>query len=441
MGADIPDLDDLNIAVIGLGYVGLPTALAMHDAGHSVSGIDVSKRVINMLNSGKSHLIDNTSNEIIPIKSDRWNVTSNFKEGLHDSDVVLITVPTPINQDNSPDLSFVKSASESVLENLNKNKMTIIVLESTVYPGVTRDILGKLCVSKGFVLGEDICLAYCPERVNPGDSRRGITSVAQIVGCDDPLVGEFLVQLFTKTTNSGATYVGKMEVAEASKMIENVQRDIDIALVNELAIVLPKLGIDVQDVLKAASTKWNFHNHTPGIGVGGHCIPVDPYYYISLSEKIGMKSKISTAAREINRRMPLEAAKNVIELLENKQNAKILILGYSYKAELGDTRETPVKELISRLLQEGFRIETWDPLVLKENIPSNFNIINNPYDCTGIDAVVLATGHSQIIDLDWNKLKNSCIDPLVYDGRRVLNKKNMEENGWKYTGIGVPNTQ
>jgi len=438
MDGEVPILDDLNIAVVGLGYVGLPTALAMHQAGYSVSGIDISKNVIDTLREGKSPLIDNTANEVIPINSERWKVTSNFRDGLDNVDVVLITVPTPTNPDNSPDLSYIISASESILENLHKEKKVILVLESTVYPGVTREILGKTCQSYGFEINKNIFLAYCPERVNPGDTSKGVTSVAQIVGCDNPKIGDFLVQMFSTTTDAGATYVGKMEVAEASKMIENVQRDVDIALVNELAIVLPKLGIDVQDVLKAASTKWNFHNHTPGIGVGGHCIPVDPYYYISISEKIGMRSKISTAAREINSKMPSIAALDIKRMMRNISNPQVLILGYSYKPELGDTRETPVRELAYNLIQNGIKIKVWDPVVLKENVPNEFNAIDNPYEFDNVDMILIATGHKEIINLDWNKMKNLCKSRIIFDGRRVLDKTIMENNGWTYTGIGVP---
>ena len=202
---------------------------------------------------------------------------------------------------------------------------------------MTRKVLGELCESMG--LNNDIVtLAYCPERVNPGDFERGIESVSQIVGCDDQVVGSQLARLFAKITNESSTYVGKMEVAEASKLIENVQRDIDIALANELAMVLPRIGIDVEEVLAAAATKWNFHRHTPGIGVGGHCIPVDPYYYIELSEKAGFPSLLASASRKINNSMPENSADEILTILSGKTKPRVLILGYSYKANVGDTR-------------------------------------------------------------------------------------------------------
>jgi UDP-N-acetyl-D-glucosamine/UDP-N-acetyl-D-galactosamine dehydrogenase len=431
-------LDSLKIAVVGLGYVGLPTALAFHDAGFNVCGIDISTKVVNMLKNGESPLIDNTANLKIPINSENWRVTNDYQDAVFSSDVILITVPTPVNEDNSPNLSYVKSASDSVFKNVNRDKKTIVVLESTVYPGVTREVLGGLCLENSLKIDENICLAYCPERVNPGDEIRGVDSVAQIIGCDDQLIGKMLTELFSRTTSASSTYVGKIEIAEASKMIENVQRDIDIALVNELAIILPKLGVDVEDVLAAAATKWNFHRHTPGIGVGGHCIPVDPYYYMALANKVGFPSMISTAARKINNSMPEIAAENIIKIIGREKDMNILVLGYSYKPELGDLRETPVEDLTFSLSQKGANVKVWDSLVDNSKMPEWVEPVSNPLECREIDTVVLATAHKEILNLDWSELIKHCRNTIIYDGRRVLNRANMEKIGWKYTGIGVP---
>jgi UDP-N-acetyl-D-glucosamine/UDP-N-acetyl-D-galactosamine dehydrogenase len=439
MNGGTATIDSFKIAVVGLGYVGLPTALAFHDVGFEVCGIDISTRVIDGLKKGKSPLIDNTANFSIPVNSDKWKVTTSFKESIFYSDIVLITVPTPVNDDKTPDLSYIISASENIFDNIDRSKNTIVVLESTVYPGVTREVLGGICIKKGIELNKQVTLAYCPERVNPGDDSRSVNSVAQIIGCDDIGTGEILTELFAKTTTATSTYVGKIEIAEASKMIENVQRDIDIALVNELSIILPKLGIDVEDVLSAADTKWNFHKHTPGIGVGGHCIPVDPYYYMALAEKVGFPSKISTHARKINNSMPIIAAENILKLsTNNSEHINILVLGYSYKPELGDLRETPVKDLTHYLNSKGANVFLWDPLVEKEKLPKWINYISEPLETEEIDCVVLATAHKEVINLDWIALKKCCRKCTIYDGRRVLNKDKMEQIGWKYTGIGVP---
>jgi len=431
---------DETICVVGLGYVGLPTAIAFYSAGFRVIGVDVSERVVQGLNNGESPLIDSSTEMTIPMGSDKWFVTRDFQKAVPESDVVLITVPTPVNSDNSPDLSYVKSAARSVLENLDRSKSTAVVLESTVYPGVTREILGGEAEKLG-LSDNVVTLAYCPERVNPGDFERGIESVAQIVGCDDSERGEYLADLFGEITQESSTYVGKMEVAEASKLIENVQRDIDIALANELAMVLPRIGIDVEEVLSAASTKWNFHRHTPGIGVGGHCIPVDPYFYIELSESTGFSSLLASSSREINNSMPKNTANEILSILSEEENPKVLILGYSYKANVGDTRETPVNPLAFHLKEGGCDVLIHDPLVKIGDLPTWAEGVSEPKKCNDLDLIILATFHEEYNYSNeefWKSMFSEMKIARVYDGRRVLPKDEMISTGWEYYGVGSP---
>ena len=431
---------DETICVVGLGYVGLPTAIAFYSAGFRVIGVDVSERVVQGLNNGESPLIDSSTEMTIPMGSDKWFVTRDFQKAVPESDVVLITVPTPVNSDNSPDLSYVKSAARSVLENLDRSKSTAVVLESTVYPGVTREILGGEAEKLG-LSDNVVTLAYCPERVNPGDFERGIESVAQIVGCDDSERGEYLADLFGEITQESSTYVGKMEVAEASKLIENVQRDIDIALANELAMVLPRIGIDVEEVLSAASTKWNFHRHTPGIGVGGHCIPVDPYFYIELSESTGFPSLLASSSREINNSMPKNTANEILSILSEEENPKVLILGYSYKANVGDTRETPVNPLAFHLKEGGCDVLIHDPLVKIGDLPTWAEGVSEPKKCNDLDLIILATFHEEYNYSNeefWKSMFSEMKIARVYDGRRVLPKDEMISTGWEYYGVGSP---
>ena len=229
-----------------------------------------------------------------------------------------------------------------------------------MYPGITNKIADEIAEVLFLNPEEDFSLAYSPERISPGDIGKSASDVARIVGSNDPMVGAELAEMYSKITAGGCTHVGPIEVAEAAKMVENTQRDIDIAFVNELAVVLPKMGVDVRDVLDAAETKWNFHRHDPGIGVGGHCIPVDPYYYIQFSEMAGSKSMMSPIAREINESMPKHAAGIISSKLPDRGG--ILILGTSYKPNVGDIRETPVFPLIRELLEAGFRVHAWDPI-------------------------------------------------------------------------------
>jgi len=432
------EINKINIAVVGLGYVGLPTAVSFHKLGYSVIGIDTSIRVIEKLNKGENPLIDNALEIEIPFKSERWKITNDYSDSICHSNIIIITVPTPVNSNKIPDLSYIRMASEMILDNLNKDNKTIIILESTVYPGITRNLIGKMCTGKGVIIGRDVELAYCPERVSPGDIGRSTETVARVLGCDNEKIGKELAKIYSQITNGGCTYVGKLEVAEAAKLIENVQRDIDIAFVNELSIVLPELGLDVEEVLDAASTKWNFHRHSPGIGVGGHCIPVDPYYYIDLFKKSNSGTSISEKAREINENMPIYSANKIINLIGSSENKNILILGYSYKRNVGDVRETPVAKLINELQNRDFNIELWDPLVPKEDVKEEIKILNNPFDASKFSSVILCTNHDEINQLDYSKLIELSENKILYDGRRALNGKEMEKIGWNYNAIGKP---
>ena len=428
------------IGVIGLGYVGLPTAIAFFENGFKVVGIDIVRDVIDKIQRGESPLIDSSENLSIPPESERWSVSSDFR-AISDCDIILITVPTPVSQEKKPDLKFVKSAARSVMENLDRGANKVLVLESTVYPGVTREILGGIRDDIGLSEGSDVTLAYCPERVNPGTAM-GVTNLARVIGCDDVEVGNSLAKIYSQTTSGQCKYVGKMEVAEASKLVENLQRDIDIALANELAVVLPRIGVDVEEVLAAAETKWNFHRHSPGIGVGGHCIPVDPYYYISIADSVGYESSLSKSAREVNEGMPEFACEEISEIISREQVAgRVLVLGYSYKPELGDIRETPVSDLVKGLLKRGLEVLIWDPIVSSEDLPEEAIILDSPYESRDCGIMVLATAHEEVLNLDWEMMKREDIKPIIYDGRRVLDREMLESLGWEYYGIGLPRSE
>ena len=307
---------DLKVGIIGLGYVGLPTAIGFHDAGFEVWGVDVSKRTVDMVLKGENPTGDPDVDDIVPKPgTKRWHITTSAAEAVPNCDVVLVTVPTPITHDLKPDLSYVEAAGRDVFEAIAQGSRTVVVLESTVYPGVTAQTWLPIIDELGLVIGEDVDIAYCPERFNPGDSAHGVRQVARVIGCSNPEIGDGLVALYSKLTSEDVRYVGKLEVAEAAKVIENVQRDINIALVNELARIFPALDVDVEDVLSAAATKWNFHRYTPGVGVGGHCIPVDPYYMIQRAADVGVPAGLISAARAVNRSMPSHVAGVLSDLM------------------------------------------------------------------------------------------------------------------------------
>ena len=433
----------LTIGVIGLGYVGLPTAIGFHDAGFNVWGVDVSQRTVDMVRAGENPTGDPDVDEIIPApRTERWNITISTAEAVPHCDVVLVTVPTPITHDLKPDLSYVAAAGRAVFEAIPKGSNTIVVLESTVYPGVTAQTWMPIIEELGLVIGEDLEIAYCPERFNPGDSAHGVRQVARVIGCSNPDVGEALVALYQKLTSEDVRYVGKLEVAEAAKVIENVQRDINIALVNELARIFPALDVDVEDVLSAAATKWNFHRYTPGVGVGGHCIPVDPYYMIQRAADVGVPAGLITAARAVNRSMPSHVAGVLTDVMWSAKvpadAAKVLLLGWSYKAEVGDPRETQAEPLAETLMAKGITVGELDPHLESSMFPEGVISETDVSEANGYDMVVLVTAHKACLDLDWNALLSNMRTPLLYDGRRVLDLDTLKSMGWQCYAVGKP---
>ena len=441
--AERADSGRLNIGIIGLGYVGLPTAIGFRDAGFNVWGVDLSERIVNSLHEGNNPLGDPDLDDMIPKPgSDRWSITTSTKEATKQCDVLIVTVPTPVSEDLKPDLSYVESAGRAVFEATAKGSRKVVILESTVYPGVTASSWLPILDELGLKEGKDVEIAYCPERFNPGDPNHGVRQVARVIGCSDSEVGESLVHLYQRLTSEDVRYVGKVEVAEATKVIENVQRDINIALVNELAQIFPELDLDVEDVLSSAATKWNFHRYTPGIGVGGHCIPVDPYYMMQRAQEVGVPAELITAARAVNRMMPKHVSGVLRDLLYQSGvpagEGRVLFLGWSYKAGVGDARETPAEPLAKNLMDSGISVSTWDPYLETWDIPEEIDLINDISEAINFDMVVLATAHKECIEIDWNSLLEKMRTPILYDGRRVLDLSSMQAMGWKANAVGSP---
>ena len=435
---------DLTIGIIGLGYVGLPTALGFHDVGFRVRGIDVSQRVIDDLSVGKNPGDDPNHDDLIPqFQDDSWKISTKSEDFVPQCDVVLVTVPTPVTKERLPDLSFVSAAGSAVFSSISPNSGTIVVLESTVYPGVTREIWSPLIEQAGLVEGVDVHLAYCPERFVPGDDEHGVRQVPRVVGASNNGVGEDLRDLYATLTSGGVTFVGGLEIAEAAKVVENVQRDLNIALVNELARIFPAMGIDVEEVLDAAATKWNFHRYRPGVGVGGHCIPVDPYYLIQKAKDAGAPVELITSAREVNMMMPTNVAKDIAEIFNNCkieiEGSNVLLLGWSYKPGIGDPRETPAEPLAKELVDMGCLVHAFDPLVDGRFFPKDLaNLIRDKSEIKPFDLAILVTAHEEVIGLDWGELSEIANHPIIYDGRRVLDVSSLKSLGWQVYLLGAP---
>lgn len=431
------------LCIIGLGYVGLPTAIFFAEKGFNVIGVDKKKEIIDKVNKGISHLgelgLDERLEKVVSLK--KLYATTNTKDAVSKSDVSILIVPTPITKDKEPDLSYVGSAGFEVKEGLRKGHL--IILESTVYPGVTEEVLQPILESTGLKAGIDFGIAYCPERYNPGDSEHTIENVRRIVGGINDEWGEITKDLYAHVIKAGVTKVRDIKTAEAAKVIENIQRDLNIALMNELSLIFEKMGIDIIDVIKAASTKWNFNVYYPGAGVGGHCLPVDPYYLVAKARGLGYHSKVITAGRAINDHMP----QHIFELLRDSlndmekpvKNSNVVVLGFSYKENVGDARETPVEHLVQELLKSKADVTVVDPFVEESFIKSfGVKVEHDPYNALKhADALVLMTGHQIFRELDLEKVKKLMNLSIIIDGRRIYDKEKALELGFTYRGVGA----
>ncbi|MGP8190982.1 MAG: nucleotide sugar dehydrogenase [Methanobacterium sp.] len=432
---------NIRICVVGLGYVGLPTAIFFAEQGFNVIGVEINEEKISKINQGISTIgelgLDSRLSKVVQNK--KLFATPNLTDSTKNSDVILIIVPTPVTKSKDPDLSHIISAGERVAEGLNTGKL--VVLESTVYPGVTEEILKPILEKSGLTAGEDFGLAYCPERYNPGDDEHSIEKVARVVGGITPEWAEITRELYQFIIKKDIKVLRNIKTAEAAKVIENTQRDLNIALMNELAMIFEKIGIDVMEVIDGASTKWNFNAYYPGGGVGGHCLPVDPYYLVKKARELGYHSKVISAGRTINDYMP----KHVFGLLtdalnENEKsvkNSKIVILGLSYKENVGDARESPSEELINQLKNNQAKITIVDPYIDESHLGVIEKDVYKALE--GADALILMTPHDEFRNLDLRKSKKLMEIPLLIDGRRIFDPEQSKKMGFQYYGVGAVN--
>lgn len=391
------------ICVVGLGYVGLPLAVEFSKK-YEVIGIDNNLKRVDDLKNGIDSNDDIENNELNNALSS-ISFSSNIKDGKG-SDVFIVTVPTPIDRDNVPDLSIIKSATESVASIITKS--TTVVYESTVYPGVTEDICGKMIEDiSGLKLNEGFYLGYSPERINPGDKINTLTKIKKITSGSSEEVAQFIDEMYKSIIDAGTFLASSIKVAEAAKCLENTQRDINIGLMNELSCMCDAMDIDTKSVIEAASTKWNFISYKPGL-VGGHCIGVDPYYLAYQSEQMGYYPSLIHSARKINNNVSNFIAKKYFDYcIKNDvdlDDSNILILGYTFKENCRDVRNTKVEDLVKSLLKKNKNICIYDPFVdlleIKDiNIRNLF--IDSAFDETfnmKFDCIIHAVEHSHFVE-------------------------------------------
>jgi nucleotide sugar dehydrogenase len=426
-----------------MGYVGLPTAVNFAEHGFRVIGVNRTPEKVHVINQGGCYLKDLDIDERVKevVRLNKLTATTDTTEATKKSDVIIVTVPTPITSDKKPDLSFVTAAGRRIAQGLDNGKL--VVLESTVYPGVVDEVLKPILEASGLCAGVDFGLAYCPERYNPGDPQHGIVDIIRIVGGITPEWTELTAQLY-KNNARDVVSVKNIKTAEAAKVIENIQRDLNIALMNELALIFERMQIDIMDVIEAAATKWNFNVYYPGAGVGGHCLPVDPYYLVHKAEELGYHPRVITAGRAINDSMPLHVLQLIVDALNEQERAvkqsKIAVLGLSYKENIGDYRESSSAVLLEELSKRGARVHLVDPYIEQETLRKFAIPEMTAYDAlNAADALVLMTAHSDFEGLDLLKIKNLMRTAIIVDGRRVFDPETAARLGFVYRGVGAVN--
>jgi len=386
------------IAVIGLGYVGLPVAVAFARSGVSVVGFDIDRNRIAELKAGHDRTREVDEKELgqpmLAFESDPAR--------LKPADFFIVTVPTPIDQANRPDLRALLSASETVGSVLKRGD--IVVYESTVYPGaIEEDCAPVLETASGLVSGRDFTLGYSPERINPGDKQHRFESIMKVVSGQDARTLDVVADVYGSVVKAGIHRASSIKVAEAAKVIENTQRDLNIAFMNELSTIFHRLGIDTGDVLAAAGTKWNFQPFQPGL-VGGHCIGVDPYYLTHRAEKAGYLPEVILAGRRINDMMGAHVARECVRLLKAAAATEptVTVLGITFKENVPDIRNSKVIDIIRELGEFGVNVQVTDPLALPDEVVHEYGVALTPFDrLRPADAVIFAVAHAEYCDGGW----------------------------------------
>jgi UDP-N-acetyl-D-galactosamine dehydrogenase len=425
-------VENATVCVVGLGYVGIPLSLGFDEEGLDVVGFDIDTDKVESLSAGVDVTGDHGNDAIA--KSD-IEFTANAAH-VSQADYIIITVPTPVDESKSPNLDFIKAAGRTVGEYMKEG--ATVVLESTVYPGVTREVLGPEVESaSGLEMEAEFNLGYSPERLSPGVEGRGLRDVMKIVSGDTDETLDELAALYGMVVDAGVYRAPSIETAEAAKVTENVQRDVNIALMNELSVVCDHLDLNTDEVLDAAGTKWNFHDYRPGL-VGGHCIPVDPLYLAHGAERAGYKPNLIHASRDINEYMPKHAAELTLRALNETgkvlKDSRLLVLGLSYKPNVGDIRTSEIGGVITELQTFGVDIEGHDPHANEEAMREQFGIDTvSDLDFAGYDGVILATAHDAYDDLDFEAMVEALNDgPVMLDVMGAVGEERAVAAGFEY---------
>ena len=421
------------VCVVGMGYVGLPLAAVAASKGYEVYGYDTDEAKLELIKSGITPFKEEFLEKLLPEVKGKLHVFSDAPNFMHKCDINIICVPTPVDEKYFPDLTPVINASKTVADNMKKG--ALVILESTVNPGVSEEIVRPIFEKAGFTVGEDVFIAHCPERVNPGDPKWNVSNIPRVVGSFDEIGLERAKDFYESIVDAKIMPMKSIREAEAVKITENSFRDINIAFVNELAKSFDRMNIDVKNVIEGASTKpFAFMAHWPSCGVGGHCIPVDPYYLIEKAKENDFDHVFLRAARNINNSMPaytVEILQDLLNKIEKSlKGSKIGMLGMSYKANVSDLRESPSFKIIKALKAHDATAEIFDPYT-----PNHSTVESLDELLEKSEALIIATNHKEFINIPVEKFTKHGIKVIV-DGKNCLNKEEIERHGIIYKGIG-----
>jgi UDP-N-acetyl-D-galactosamine dehydrogenase len=426
MEINLSDLENARIAIIGLGYVGLPLAVEFGKLYNTV-GFDINEARISELDKG----FDRT-NEVEPellAEAAKLKFSRNI-EDLKSSNIYIVTVPTPIDKNKTPDLSPLKSASNMLAKVVSQDD--IVIYESTVYPGATEEVcLPIIEEGSGLTFNKDFFAGYSPERINPGDKVHRVVNIIKVTSGSTPAIADKVDALYSSIITAGTYKASSIRVAEAAKVIENTQRDVNIGLINELSLIFNRLGIDTEEVLKAAGTKWNFLPFRPGL-VGGHCIGVDPYYLTYKAQEIGYNPEMILAGRRINDSMGEYVVSQIIKLMLEKRihinGAKILMMGLTFKENCPDLRNTRVTDMLDEFSKYGATVDVHDPWVDPEEAQEEYGITIVEQPKTGdYDAIILAVSHNQFVTMGAEKIRTyGKEDHVLFDIKYILSADEVD---------------
>src|SRR2546427_1309687 len=442
--ADKISSKNATVCVIGLGYVGVPLAVASAQAGFKVLGVDVDQSKVEQINRGVCYVEDKYSEELLQdlVRSGKIKAYSKLSEAVPQADIAIVCVPTPLKKNGDPDLSFLKSVAKSLAGQLTDYKL--IIVESTSYPGTTEEVFRPLLERGGKKAGTDFALVYSPERIDYGNASFGVRSIPKVVGGVDEASTRLGAAFYSAILQAKVIAVSGPSVAEATKMLENVFRYVNIALVNELAILHEALGVDFIEAIDAAATKpFGFIAHYPGPGVGGHCIPKDPFYLVYKARKAGFPLRMVSAAEVLNNGMPKHTIEGLLKTLrkmkKNQRKVKVALWGLAYKGGVKDTRRSPSVDLLRIFQRFGVKAVVFDPYVETIRVGSvHYLSAGSVLDSVnGADAVVIATNHAEFRKVDLSEVKAKMnTNPILFDTRNLRTRKESEDAGFTYLATG-----